>query len=991
MSFARAVDNAIQNVSDFLRKPASSYCRLACSNDDQTLVADDGTLISFIELNGAIQLFGKQEFNRSLDSMVSTLSGYLKNRGHCLQFVIQSDPDSSLDELAVHYNPMKKSAKAMGINIDGIINDTMKKQARFTSSEHVFVVVWTYPYAMPPATVKKAAKKAAKRKRPQADRHTMSVYALEELQNNHSNFLNAVKNCFSKGNLWHKTLSSHESLWWVRRCIDPEVTGRGWKAVLPGDKFVPREMENGDTAVSAALPPSLRRQLFPRDANTDNSTTHIGNMIHQSFSMEMGPQHPQRFTSLFNELVQEPFPWRISFHITGDGLNGTGLKHTLSSVLGFTSSVNRQLNDSLKQLTELKKTTSIVRLEINFDTWVDLRRYKNEKDARDDLSTQYNYFVAAVQGWGTMDVAEIPGDPLLPFSATIPGLALKTPSNKPAAPIRAAFAMMPFTRPASPWETGSFILRSIDGKIFPVQMLSSLQPSWIECGGGGLGAGKSFWISSTNMAFVFQPGFDELPYLGIIDIGPSSSGFIKLLKTALPPQSQKYVAAHKLRMDPEYAVNPFDTPLGVRKPFESHYTWLLNLLCVFCTPLGKNEPPEGVEGLMRTVIDQVYERCAKIDPKIYTKNVDLELDDKVLDLDIPLDHATTWWEIVDAFFEKGMHHEATLAQRHAMPILRDLIPLCGDNNLRSLYNFKTSLDEHITDYVSRKLGEADTAYPIFNQATQFDLGEARIVSLDLNDVAPRGGAPQDRQSGVMYLLAMHLLSGAYFYTDEDAKPLPSPYREYHRQKIKKLRSLPKKLVLDEFHRATRTGSTMTQVIAMLETLSRESRKWLISLAFYSQILEDMPKVITDLSNTVYILSAGSTENQNHLVKKFELNSAGRNALKVLGSPDSRGANCLAIYKVKGGEVQQLVTNTVGGQMIWAFSTTREDQDVRDELYRRCDAQDVLEMLAQEHPGGIKDYVNAKRKEYADKGERVDVIQDCVEKIEAKIKERNARA
>ena len=52
------------------------------------------------------------------------------------------------------------------------------------------------------------------------------------------------------------------------------------------------------------------------------------------------------------------------------------------------------------------------------------------------------------------------------------------------------------------------------------------------------------------------------------------------------PEGKKHLAAyHRLRMTPDYAVNPFDTPLGNRKPLPSHKAFLVNLLSLLATPL----------------------------------------------------------------------------------------------------------------------------------------------------------------------------------------------------------------------------------------------------------------------------------------------------------------------------------------------------------------------------------------------------------------------
>jgi len=78
------------------------------------------------------------------------------------------------------------------------------------------------------------------------------------------------------------------------------------------------------------------------------------------------------------------------------------------------------------------------------------------------------------------------------------------------------------------------------------------------------GSGKSVLSNAQNLALCMSGGITRLPRIAIIDIGPSSSGLISLLKEALPEKDRHLVAYHRLRMLPEYSINPFDTQLGSR-------------------------------------------------------------------------------------------------------------------------------------------------------------------------------------------------------------------------------------------------------------------------------------------------------------------------------------------------------------------------------------------------------------------------------------------
>ena len=64
----------------------------------------------------------------------------------------------------------------------------------------------------------------------------------------------------------------------------------------------------------------------------------------------------------------------------------------------------------------------------------------------------------------------------------------------------------------------------------------------------------------------------------VIDIGPSSSGLISLVREALPPERRHEAGWFPLLMAPEYAINPCDTQLGCRTPLPAERAFLTNLL-----------------------------------------------------------------------------------------------------------------------------------------------------------------------------------------------------------------------------------------------------------------------------------------------------------------------------------------------------------------------------------------------------------------------------
>ena len=128
-------------------------------------------------------------------------------------------------------------------------------------------------------------------------------------------------------------------------------------------------------------------------------------------------------------------------------------------------------------------------------------------------------------------MTEALGDPLFGVTATWPGLMPTSPAPVTAVPLQDAIGMWPL-RSASPWKEGSLLFRTQDGKIMPFAPTSSEQAAWIDFGVTPMGGGKSVFLNAFNFAFVTQAGLSRLPWLSIVDVGPSSSGLIALLQSS---------------------------------------------------------------------------------------------------------------------------------------------------------------------------------------------------------------------------------------------------------------------------------------------------------------------------------------------------------------------------------------------------------------------------------------------------------------------------
>jgi intracellular multiplication protein IcmB len=524
------------------------------------------------------------------------------------------------------------------------------------------------------------------------------------------------------------------------------------------------------------------------------------------------------------------------------------------------------------------------------------------------------------------------------------------------------------------------LFRSPDGKVLPFQPGSSKQTTWISLAFARPGSGKSVLMNVTNFALCLSDKLKRLPRISIIDIGPSSSGLISLIKEALP-QDQRHLAVYeRLRNTKDYSINPFDTQRGARFPTPAHRSFLMNLVTLLVTDPAKQEPPEGMSGLVMDAIDEVYrQKMDKVNPKRYSRQIDQEIDEAIDKHRIEIDSKTSWWEIVDGLFKIGEVRLAGKAQRHAVPTLGDLPLAANSEKMRQKYEMKiVGTGEDLIKGFCRMISNSQDRYPLLAYPTAFDLGDARVIALDLDEVARGGGVSGDRQTQVMYMLARQMASGDFYLNEMDIQGFPAPeevslpptvpveaYKIYHKKRIQDIREDLKRVCYDEFHRTSSSKVVRDQVILDM----REGRKWNVDIMLASQAVQDFDDTMVNFATAIYIMDPGNAENLAALDKKFGLSPAENHALaNNVHGPGPAGVTFMARFETVQGSYSSLLTLTVGALEMWALNTTVESVAIRKRLYERVGPKKARLILARAFPqGSAKSYVEERKSKVKTEG------------------------
>ena len=735
----------------------------------------------------------------------------------------------------------------------------------------------------------------------------------------------------------------------MRTSIYPQAGHEHWRANLPGDPLMPRTAQTNDPKdASDILWPPIRRQLCTGDAEAVSSTVvRIGGLLWGAVDMTLAPAEPSPFPQLLTRLIDSEVPFRLSFLIESAGAQGASFMSALSGILTFTNQINRQIRESLKSLILLSQSQPVVKMRISISTYA-------QGNERKLIETRLSAVTQALEAWGYCQATSAGGDPLQAVMSSAMGIACASTAPAVIAPFHEVVKLLPWQRASSPFPEGAVLFRTEDGRMWPYQMGTTLTTTWFDLIFAQPGSGKSVLMNALNLGTILSAGNGKLPYIAILDIGPSSSGLISLIRDALPLDRRHEALHFKLRMMPEYSVNPFDTQLGCRYPMPEERSYLTELLTLLCTNPG-SAPYDGMAQLCGLVVDEMYrwrdDAGANTEARPYLMRVENSVDEALARYDIHLPHDPYWWDVVDALFDKGVYHEAMLAQRHAVPTLVDGVTASRRPQIRALLE-ETQIGasaETVLHAFERMVASAIREFPILASVTRFDIGGARVAAVDLQEVSPQGDDLADRQTGIMYMLARHAMIHAWWLGPDMLRSVPEKFRTYHEMRMRDVRESPKRINYDEFHRTSRTPAVRAQVVRDV----REGRKWGVQIVLASQLLDDFSKDMIDLATGIWICGTAVSERAiNETAACFGLNDTARWVMRYrLTGPRPSGAPVLLLLSTNEGRYDQHIINTLGPIELWALSTSSEDVTLRGYLYENLGAANGREILAKFFPGG----------------------------------------
>ena len=1029
-----AIKQIILSIMSSLKMHSSDYCDLETVSGFETLVFKDGTMLSLLRYNGMLSQVSGTNFVRMIDQMADSLNNSMQSSGYKIVCVFRKDLDA-FSSLARVESTKKMSVTKLQINLIDIIEESIESARSSVYDEEVYFGLMTNMKSLDAVEIEGLKKKkpvegfdAPKLTTAQNMFHTVNI-----LHSKHNEFVERFIGTFRGTDFYVsiEKINAVKALSTIRHQAQPNSSPRDWTPCIAisqdamraqsgiDDYHQPIMFPSSDDLddMSYLMPPELPRQLMSQTIevlgsaeNLPPNTVKCDNRLYASVFMDIPPTAPAMFNEVFSAFNNTAFqdargrvrtmPWSLTFVISGDGMAGAVMKRAFKDVVGLAPPMtNANLQAAYNNLSWLKKNEkAVVGIQISAMTWVDDLNAKS----RETLTNRSNRLKYSMESWGSMKVISNVGDPIMGWRSNIIGMSTNHVGTKGAAPLPQVLAMLPLTRPASPFKNGTVINRTLDGKLMLLEKFSSQMRTWVKCIVGTPGSGKSVMLNNELVEACMLAGLERLPLITVIDKGESSSGFIELIRDRMPVHLQYLAVTKKLRKEKEYAINPFDIKVGLTRPLNDEKIQMEAFLTALLTPAESSKPYTDTlsfaSQLITSLFDSVQEGNDEGTPNKYQYRDNIELDDYLIANDIvkfeingsgqPVYHRPediTYFALVRRLHVIGESHPdeskkrvlawraRDLSHRLAMPTLAGLNSILSTSKIAESYTNKVASGETMPVYAKRAVAEAISSYPCFAHNTQFDVDTARLVSLDLQEVVSK---QSPKQSSLFVQIARMVAVKKINLSSEDIKSdaIPDIFKDYYKREFQNLNADRKIIAIDEMHNYRGNSVFM----GLLEVDAREGRKWGIELILASQNVSDFyfpdttdgtPKV--DLLGFVTHLCVCTTPEGGDLNVFHEYfdpidSNTGRHKIpsSTLSSIklDSEGLTYLSCLTTRKEKYTQLLTLQVAPKLLWSLTTTAEDRLIRNYMYQLTsgDRTKAIAALAYYLPSGAKERIEAKR-------------------------------
>ncbi|MBF6615604.1 MAG: hypothetical protein ITG07_02650 [Candidimonas sp.] len=984
----------------------SQYLPLACAHSDNVLALYNGSLMSVIRIDGYLgQYFPEQfkELRNHWARFLRTASQDKTSKGFDLFWSYEYDPEG-MDKRTLEFRErMILAGERRGLEVRDIMEEEARLYGSICASEEQYLMIVTHLDSLPKADHKEALKSAAKDRAKAAKGHGSMVTqrGLKMIEAVHEQHVNKVT-VFLKDALrgyTYQRLDAYAALHAMRHSLLPATTGEGWKARLTLKDCAFRPTEDVPASVKQSqgiekvndwtfmLPPPLSEQMMPSDVVDLGRYVVVGERTYAPLFVSELAVEPEPIENLLRMCYQRRVPIRMVYSLMSNSDQANYWNRMFASVFNFASSSNRQIDKADRAMKAYAEGAgAVLGYGISVTTWAPTNvLYDSRGAAMFDvkaLAKRAQDVETLMQQWGGQQLDSIFGCSVEAVMSATPGYMIPPACPKAPQIEMDIIAQLPIMRPAKLWaEDNSIWMRTSDGVLLPYQPFSGKQNTMISLILGGMGFGKSNFISENISYFANHPEADMMPYIRGMDFGASSSGVVGMVNDSLPEHRKHEALFIPFSNSASMCKNMMDTRLGMRYPLEDHKKFLINWLVILCDSLIEGAGIQNLVAILNATIEQAYINC---DPRTHhymPRPFRMELADEVVRqaverCEIAIDEHTEYWDVVDALIAFGLTHNderalhaAKIAQRHCVPVFPDLVRVC--DQLEQQFKAMPEIGgKSLCAAVANAITNANGMFPVFSGITNTDISESRICVFDMTEAFGRGETDYDAWVRSVLFSVVHrlltedlfinqLISGKEMSDRREHFGLSKALLAWHLGYFERQDQLLKLYWADELHRVGRVDGAFQ----IIDSMGFEGRKYRVGLALGTQLAEYLPKSMIELATSIFIFGTSqSSETAKKLQDLFALSDDERQIAQGITKPDAKkGAEVFVIHKTNTGVQRAKLHFQVGNIKRWAYATEPNERALRGRLYAVGKSQAWARKVLAEHVPDLEAAIKARQK------------------------------
>lgn len=958
--------------SVLLKSDVSDYINVEIPYDDTTIDMADGSQLTVIRINGMRIYPGETEVSNAIEELATLLKSSSIKQGHRICTVFERDKEYTEREIDDVLNPMRNTAKNLGMNIEDILQERRDIALKNNIYEGNYLAIYTMPSVLG-TNVKEVFKNRAERNRENYTKYraegAANVFAhIEELEHYHKTHLTSVMRSLSQAELDFDVLHVERAASVMGFMLERSVRSKHWRVRVPNGyaeddgrrrTYLQRPTQHQEPENMLGAAPYSLADVLPANDHNDTDldgkrlppgVRRVGLQYYATMTVKFFPDQKETFNALFHLLGRET-PYRIAFYIDGLDSGMLAISQMFRSFITNWADRRHPLAKlAYEEMQEEKaQGAGYARIQGQITTWSSTLK---------QLQANISQVQASISKWSSAEMMLYTPDPVEAYVSSIVGARINSPAPEHYAPVEDAAMYFPISRPASIWPRGSVQMTTPDNKMFPVSVVSSEMENNTILIIAKQRSGKSVLLNVFDFSLVFHEGLTRLPRMVTIDSAPSSKGKIDMLRQRLPEHLREQVLFYKMsNKKGGDKQNVFDLILGVDAPFPEHREFLNSFIMTMGTSLAAEKIPNGLPELINIGIDTTYERLRDTDDlsgggaKLYYPGIVPEIDD-VLQRILPAEKLPyievkngktlfTWYEVRDVLYQHRKEALAFKAQKHAVPTMEDFLRvLSTDQEINKMF------DEHLIRDAIQNIELMLRELPMINGVSTLDLNNAKIIAMDLKDVTSSTGKTGQRQATLMYLLGIFIGTQLYFI-DEDSRHSFNPlFTDYAERVIKECKEDVKRLCIDEYWR---TGGLpgINQVVEMIE---RVGPKFNISMLLSSQNFKDYSDVLIEGAGGYILMGKPNDSTIDKVKNNIGLTGSALSLLKSNKFGTRKGEVFFIFDTAKGRYYQHLFLN-VGPKELWSNSTTNADTTFRNYVINELGQEIGYTAMSKEYPGG----------------------------------------